>query len=255
MRGVLRLGCVQYLNARPLIHGWPGPVEFGEPAALCRKLAAGELDVALVSSFEYLRDPVYTIVDNVAICSDGPVASVFVAHKGGRMEEMREIALDPASRSAVNLLRCLLPERQLTPRLISEDGHSEEQCARLMIGDQAIRFRRQAPPDYRFWDLGEAWKESTALPFVYALWLMRPEVGSADEIAGLLRERRDANLAALDQLIAAQTDFPPDFCASYFRDNLRFNFGEREKLGVLKFRFLCEKHGLLPPNTAPLRLA
>nr|MBA3762501.1 hypothetical protein [Chthoniobacterales bacterium] len=53
-RDPLRIGCVKYLNARPLIHGWPGAVEFDHPANLCRKLRAAELDVAFVSSFEFL---------------------------------------------------------------------------------------------------------------------------------------------------------------------------------------------------------
>ena len=42
----LRVGCVQYLNAQPLIYGWQGPVIFDHPSSLCRQLAAGELDVA-----------------------------------------------------------------------------------------------------------------------------------------------------------------------------------------------------------------
>src|SRR5207249_2161289 len=63
----LRIGCVKYLNARPLIRGWLGGVEFDHPATLCKRLAKGELDVALVSSFEFLRNPIYRIVDDVSI--------------------------------------------------------------------------------------------------------------------------------------------------------------------------------------------
>ena len=54
-------------------------MRFDHPSTLCRQLAAGELDVALVSSFEYLRNPIYSIVDRVAIASDGPVFSVILA--------------------------------------------------------------------------------------------------------------------------------------------------------------------------------
>ena len=79
---MLRIGCVKYLNARPLIHGGEGDVDFDHPSALCNKLAAGKLDVALVSSFEFLRNPIYRIVDDVSISSDGPVYSVLVAHRG-----------------------------------------------------------------------------------------------------------------------------------------------------------------------------
>jgi CofH subfamily radical SAM domain protein len=78
----VRIGCVGYLNARPLITAGRVEVRFDHPAALCQQLAAGELDVALVSSFEYLRHPIYSIVDGVAIASNGPVYSVILAHLG-----------------------------------------------------------------------------------------------------------------------------------------------------------------------------
>ena len=255
--GALRIGCVQYLNARPLIHGWSKPVEFDYPSALCRRLSEGALDVALVSSFEFLRDPIYSIVDQVAIASDGPVYSVILAH-AGELEELDEIILDPASQTSVNLLRCLLAERRLNPRFISFSPEGENEInpgrARLLIGDQAIRFRQQNENAFEFWDLGAAWKKSTGLPFVFALWLIRPEVPSARAVADQLRATRDRNLASLDDLIVANPDFSPEFCARYFRDFLRFGFGQREQEGLLRFRSLCERHLILPQNPTPLRL-
>jgi predicted solute-binding protein len=247
----VRIGCVKYLNAQPLIHGWPGLVAFDHPAALCRQLADGELDVALVSSFEFLRDPIYTIVDDVAVAAHGAVHSVFLAHDGP-IEEIETIVLDPASRTSVNLLRCLLAERGLHPRL--EAGDESGRHARLMIGDQAIRFREQQGAACNYWDLAAEWKRATDLPFVFALWLIRPEVLEPTAIAQRLRARRDANLDSLEDVIAAQKDFSPEFCAFYFRECLRFGFGEPEKAGLLLFRTLCEKHGILQPKSAPLRL-
>ena len=252
----LRLGCVKYLNARPLIHGWPGPVDFDHPAALSKKLADGDLDVALVSSFEYLRQPIYTIVDEVAIGSDGQVYSVILAHRGP-LAELKEIALDPASQTSVNLLQCLLAEEGLNPRFVPLSAHGEitSNRARLLIGDQAIRFRQQQSGDWKLWDLGAAWKSAVGLPFIFALWLVRPEIQNASAIADLLRIRRDQNLASLDQLIGQQREFPAEFCQTYYRDHLRFGFAEREKQGLLKFRSLCERHGILSADEAALRLA
>ena len=254
----IRIGCVKYLNAQPLIHGWPGPVVFDHPSNLCRQLAAGELDVALVSSFEFLRNPVYTIVDNVAVSSSGPVYSVFVAHEGA-IEEVQEIALDPASSTSVNLLRCLLAERGLHPRLDIAAGISEGQAsgrrAQLLIGDQAIRYREQHGASTNYWDLGTEWNRATGLPFVFALWLVRPEVPAPAEVAQELRVRRDANLSELDRVIAAQKEFSSEFCAFYFRECLHFGFGEPEKAGLWRFRSLCEKHRILQPNGTILKLA
>src|SRR5215470_9751073 len=285
---MLRIGCVKYLNARPLIRGWPGEVDFDHPSALCQRLANGEVDVALVSSFEFLRDPIYRIVDDVSISSDGPVYSVVVAHRGD-FSEVQEIELDPASRTAVNLLRCLLAEVGLKPRLIQavpqstpkafgvvagsppKDGFAVANSpatsnARLIIGDQAIAFRQRHAGEFQFWDLGEEWKKLTGLPFVYALWLIRPEVADAKQLANRLRAIRDENLASLDELIGEagggvgisavasakadgpgrRTEFDRYFLARYYRKHLRFSFGEKEKQGLQIFACLCAKHAVLP---------
>jgi len=251
----LRIGCVKYLNARPLIRGWLGEVDVDYPSALCKRLANGELDVALVSSFEFLRNPIYRIVDDVSISSDGPVYSVVVAHQRN-LSAIKEIELDPASQTGVNLLCCLLGELGFSPRLIRGALGSTgcqpvvpssllDTKARLLIGDQAIRFRQSHAGKYQFWDLGEQWKKLVGSPFVYALWLVRPEVADAKTIANRLRALRDENLANLDGLIADEKDFNYEFCSHYYREHLRFNFGEKEKRGLWTFADLCAKHGLL----------
>ena len=250
----VRVGCVKYLNAHPLIRGWPGNVEFDHPSALCHRLAKGQLDVALVSSFEFLRNPIYRIVDDVSISSDGAVYSVVVAHRG-EFSDIQEIELDPASETAVNLLRCLLAELGLTCRLI---GGTPENTgfpsARLIIGDQAIRFRQDHALAFQFWDLGEQWKKLTGLPFVYALWLIRPEVPDAESIAQRLRVLRDENLADVSGVVAdAVADVADNkqegtrqFLDRYYNKHLRFSFGTREKQGLQIFADLCAKHRVLP---------
>jgi chorismate dehydratase len=283
-----RIGCVKYSNARPLIRGWGGDVDFDHPSALCNKLARGELDVALASSFEFLRNPVYSAVNDICISSDGPVYSVFVAHRGN-ISEIEEIELDPASETSANLLRCLLSELNLKARLLRNmdlqsvspaglqpadsppvqrpESHTAENIsagrtgkmpmfrAQLLIGDQAIRFRQRHAGEFQFWDLGEQWKKLSGLPFVYALWMIRPKVVDAKQIADRLRALRDANLAHLDELIAEvvagdadprpEKEFTPKFFSRYYREHLRFSFGKKEMQGLQTFAKLCEKHGLL----------
>jgi chorismate dehydratase len=245
---LLRIGCVKYLNARPLIYGWPGEVLFDHPTALCERLASGLLDVALVSSFEFLRNPVYTLVDGISIASHGPVHSVFVAHVG-ELAEIEEIEVDPASQTSINLLRCLMAEIGLTPKFVIRSRLIQRaitpRLAKFFIGDQAIRFRDESAATFQFWDLGEEWQKRTQLPFVYALWLIRPEVRSPKAIADTLRACRDNNLRELDLLIAAEREFNPDFCQYYLGECLSYRLGTQEKEGLSTFRKLCEKHGIL----------
>ena len=120
-------------------------MDFDHPSALCNKLAAGNLDVALVSSFEFLRNPIYRIVDDVSISSDGPVYSVVVARRG-EVAEIEEIELDPASETSANLLRCLIAERGLSPRLVQNSTARWPGAAELGSSHRATTHRRSSPP-------------------------------------------------------------------------------------------------------------
>ena len=268
---MLRIGCVKYLNARPLIHGWSGAVDFDHPAALCRKLERAELGVALVSSLEYLQRPIYRIVDAVSISAHGAVYSVIVAHNED-FSCAEEIKIDPASETSVALLRCLLSQRGLHPRLVRNTNlesvrpaelHSAESVAvegstetgtadkmsaartgqrpvfRLLIGDQAIRFRAKHREHYHYWDLADTWTKITSLPFVFAVWLIRPEIENAKEIADKLRALRKRNVASIDELARSQSEVSPAFCRKYYREHLLFDFGEREKAGLREFHRRC----------------
>ena len=229
-------------------------MDFDHPSALCKRLASGELDIALVSSFEFLRNPIYRIVDNVSISSAGPVYSVVVAHSED-ISGINEIELDPAAETSGNLLRCLLAKLNLAPRFMrSSTSPITAGRARLLIGDQAIRFRQKHPNEFHFWDLGEQWNKLVDLPFVYALWLVRPEVIDVELIANRLRELRDKNLANIDTLIAEEKDFDHDFCTRYYRENLRFRFGKREREGLRLFQKLCEKHDLIQKREVKFEL-
>ena len=242
----LRIGCVKYLNARPLIHGWPTDVVLDHPSALCARLSRRELDIALVSSFEFLRNPIYRIVDGISISSDGPVYSVVLAHVR-QLSEVEQVDLDPAAETSSNLLRCLLGELKLHPRFVTASTSSPTKgTARLLIGDQAIRFRQEHAKEFQFWDLGEQWKKHIGLPFVYAVWLVRPEVVDPKSIADRLRTLRDHNLVNIDNLIADEKEFDRSFFDRYYREHLRFSFGEHEKEGLRAFQQLCQKHDLLP---------
>ena len=173
----------------------------------------------------------------------------------------------------IKLRRVLLSRARLAPRVqrstdILSVGPADvspavakaisSRCARLLIGDQAIRFRQRHAAEFNFWDLGEQWNKVVGLPFVYALWLIRPEVRDFKSVANRLRALRDENLANLDQLIAEvvaprirgdpghRKEFDPQFYGRYYREHLRFSFGEKEKEGLRTFANLCAKHGLLP---------
>ncbi len=250
----LRIGCVQYLNSKPLIHGYPGAVIFDHPSGLARDLVAGELDVALVPTFEALRAPHYTLAEGVGIACDGPVYSVFLAHRGP-LSQLRRVALDPASLTSVHLLQVLLREYHgLHPELLDFSAFPGNADAALIIGNQAIEFRQHDREGYEILDLGEEWKRCTGLPFVFAPWLMRPDLPNVSHVAEELRALKAYGVAHLKEIVAAEPR-DPEFTRRYLTQHIRFELGEPEKEGIAKFRELLLKHGFITDGATPLRYA
>jgi len=251
----LRVGCVQYLNARPLIVPYDGEVIFEHPARLSDDLAAGEIDLALVPAFEALRHPHFPIVDGVAIASRGPVYSVFLA-MSGPLRELRAVSLDPASRTSNNLVRCLLAEyHNLHPTYEAHTDTAQPSQGRgvLLIGNQAIRFRQHDHGGVWYLDLGEEWLARTGLPFVYAVWQLRPEIPNPGAVADALRAMKAAGLGRVREIARLQTEFDPAFAERYLTTHIKFNLGADEKSALAQFRRLLQKQGLIPKSDAALR--
>jgi len=254
-RHLLRVGAVGYLNARPLTFALARLIPDAEvivdlPSRLADGLNHGRLDVALVPSIEYFRKPGAAIVSDACVACDGPVRSVKLY---GRVpvERIRSLALDEGSRTSAALTRILLKERfGLEPELerlpMGATVGDSTADATMLVGDRGLH----APEgSFEFvWDLGEEWSRWTGLPFVFAMWIARPEVDAAG-----LDERfaavRDEGVRCLEQIARSEAPalgIPERECLSYLRDSLRFQLGRRERRGLETFCRLAARHGLVP---------
>jgi len=240
-----RVGSVPYLNAVPLTRGLEDQIVFVAPSKLAEMLKRGELDAALLSITEALLNDGYDILDGMAIASLGEVYSVVVAHKVP-LEEVKEIYLDTASCTSVNLLKILLAEKGLKPELKPLDSYenAKDHEAVLLIGNAAIAFRR-ANPEVEVWDLGAEWMELTNLPFVYAVWVLSRGQENR-KLRRLLREARDFGLDTLDHIISSNTLYDLDFRKDYLGWHIHYHMGSDEKRGIAKFIELLRKHNLGP---------
>jgi len=237
-----RIGSVPYLNSAPLTHGIEEETSFVVPSKLAEQLRAGELDAALVSITEVLFHEGYDVLDGVAVASQGPVKSVFLAHRQP-LEEIQAIYCDTASLTGVNLLRVLLAERGLTPAFkpLPDYAQAAELENVLLIGNPGIDFLR-ALHDHAIWDLGAAWHELTGLPFVYAIWALRR--GHHDEaLSAKLRAAKENGLTNLVQIIAEHPDYDAEFRQAYLGGHIRYDLGENEKAGLSGFIELLKTHG------------
>ncbi|MEI8341845.1 MAG: menaquinone biosynthesis protein [Verrucomicrobiota bacterium] len=241
----LKIGCVQYLNSVPLICAYEGEVVFEHPSRLAAMLGSGALDVALVPVFELFRKPDYKIADGISISSLGRVFSVFLAYRG-ELGAITQVSMDTASLTSVNLLRCILAEfHGLTPEYLSSDLCADDEMPRLLIGTQAIDFRRKQGGAWKYLDLGEEWTKQTGLPFVYALWLFNARVENDRAAAEALRQLKQEGIERLPEICRED----PGFRVDYFTNCIRYGLGDDEKAGMRLFGDLLQKHGLVQSGT------
>ncbi len=251
----VRVGAVNYLNTKPLIHGLTELAPQAElvldlPSRLADDLASGRLDVALIPSIECFQDPTYTIVSDACIACRGPVLSVKLFFRV-KPNKVRTLALDEGSRTSVALARILLEQRyKIEPELqrlpIGANLEDSTADAVLLIGDRAIH-----SPVGRFeavWDLGDEWCRWAELPFVFALWTARVGV-DLDGLETALSEARDQGEKHLEDIAAveaAELGLTEPECVAYLRENLYFHFGTRERQGLQLFHQLAADLGLAP---------
>jgi chorismate dehydratase len=248
----VRLGAVDYLNARPLVYGLDRreglfSLRYDVPSACAALLHDGAIDVGMIPSIEYLRGADYRIVPGLGIISNGPVASVAL-FTTKPVERIRTIAADTSSRTSQALLRVLCAERfGIDPRFEPMPPVAAamlQRCdAALLIGDPALFLDDESLGVLKV-DLGEQWTAMTGLPFVWAFWAGRPEVLSAAAVSALLAAR-DAGVAAADEIADAYCGSERSArCRAYLRDNIRYGMGAPEEAGLRSYYALAGKHGV-----------
>jgi chorismate dehydratase len=91
----------------------------------------------------------------------------------------------------------------------------------------------------------------TGLPFVFAVWALRPETPSA--LATLLVRSRNVGIANLERIAAEEgpgIGLPPADALAYLRENIRYELGDRERAGLQRFLDLAAEEGLAPAAEA-----
>jgi chorismate dehydratase len=262
------VGHIQFLNCLPIYWGLMRSGALlgvdlckDTPDRLNTALVSGALDIGPISLVEYLRhaDELLLLPD-LAVGSDGPVLSVNLVSTVDPAElSGRRVALGSTSRTGVLLAQMLLAQRfgvqpeyfacppDLTQMLLEAD-------AAVLIGDVALRALYEAPArGLVVTDLGQAWREWTGLPMVFAVWAARRDF--AVEQPGLVKEVHEAFLTSrevcLDELdtvaaVAARWEpFDAVTLATYFR-TLDFSLGPRQVEGLRAFAARAAAAGEVP---------
>ena len=252
----LRIGAVGYLNARPLTWAldadfWQWHVRYDLPAVCAGLLQAGEIDLGLVPSIEYLRDERYRFVPGVGVGSRGPVASVAL-YTTRPVGEIRRLALDTSSRTSAALIQVLCRHRfEIQPAFVSHGpdlaAMTRDCDAALLIGDPAFEADAAALGVTKI-DLGGEWTAMTGLPFIWAAWTGRAGAVSVADVR-TLQAAQEEGVQSFDAIAAeyGRDDVAATArAAAYLRHNMKYGLGPDEAEGLQLFLDYAAGLGLAP---------
>jgi chorismate dehydratase len=268
----MKIGRIPYINCYPVY----GAIDRGRvtldaelvdgvPTDLNRMMATGELDISVVSAVEYARDSRrYLLLPDLAISCDGPVRSVMLFSRRPASDlTSRNVIVSRSSMTSVALLELLFENVwHSSPRFVPGDAEVRDIVvdshidaeARLVIGDAALvlgsNHRQRYPYAY---DLGQAWKEWTGQPFVFAVWVAQRSTDVKAALiahAGLIASRN----WGLDHLpeLAAQanevTGVDLEVCADYL-SGLDYGLSYPHLAGLTEFYRRLFERGRIPNGT------
>lgn len=266
----MRLGRIGYINCTPVygaidrgIVAAPGALVTGTPAELNALLVAGELDLSVISAVEFARHARdLVLLPDLAISCDGPVRSVALFSRRAVAElDGRTVLLSASSRTSVALLELLCRDVwRITPRFAAARAEAQDldalaalpHDAVLVIGDAALALAARGTYAHRY-DLGDAWKRWTGLPFVFAVWAARraADPGAVRRGHDALLASRDWGLGHLDELAAAAaraTAVPLAACREYL-GGLDYALGTGHLAGLNDFFRRLAAAGLVPAGS------
>jgi chorismate dehydratase len=279
----LRVAAISFLNPAPLLYDFEHEpaasrlrqryaVSYTSPAECAAQLHAGTADLGLIPIAALT--PELAIVPGCTIASLGQVRSILLLVKnpsGATAQEalaaVKIVAADAASRSSLAYAQILFEKFFATiPEFVEQSADAVSMLAdadaALLIGDPALLAREHrseievAVGEPLLWlDLAELWREATGLPWVAAVWAVRPEAltgqgMSANELAADLAASRDAGLAQVEQLVAEWTTriaLPPEMIRNYLTKNIHYTLDADCVRAIERFRELAAEIGVLPP--------
>ena len=236
----VRVGAVNYLNARPLLYGFEQgmmmdqiELTFNYPGQIAAGLLSGDLDIGLVPVAVLPGMDAFQIISDYGIAADGPVASVAIFAEQP-IQQLDQLILDYQSRTSVMLARYLMQHHwKHTPHFEQADadfiGRIQQTTGAVIIGDRALQQLQRFEYVY---DLAAAWKDHTGLPFVFAAWVSRVQL--ADSFILQFNKANEWGLNRLQE-VADRHPFSAFDLHQYYTQFIHYRLSESKLNGLRLF--------------------
>jgi chorismate dehydratase len=238
---------VNYLNTKPLLYGLQHEaigsqieIRLDYPSRIASMLEEDIIDVGLVpvAIIPGLKES--HIISDYCIGCNGPVDSVAIFSEQP-LDHVKEVLLDYQSRTSVVLARILMHKFwKLGPVFTDTKGEDylqriRDDVAGLIIGDRALEQKKISTYMY---DLGEAWKAYTGLPFVFAAWVSNKPLDN--DFITLFNQANAIGIASINKVIALEKD-PPTDLAVYYNQYISYSMDSEKRKGLNLFLSLLEE--------------
>jgi chorismate dehydratase len=272
----VRVAAISFLNPAPLMWDLEHPplsTELAEryqlhytlPALCADELLAGRADLGLIPIASLT--PELAIVPGCTIASLDRVRSIQLIVRGSHaLETVRTVAADNASRSSRAYVEILFRKFLGTsPEFLTQPADPvamlRQADAALLIGDPALlaveeRARiEEAVGPCQWFDIAHEWTTRTGLPWVAAVWALRPEalteshIPSSRIISDLVGSR-DHGLAHIEDLVrewAPRLSLPTKVIHDYLSVNIHYVLTDECVQAMRLFRSYAAELEILPP--------
>jgi chorismate dehydratase len=284
----LRIAAIDFLNPAPLMWDFehaPRNAALAQrysihstlPSQCADDLLAGRADLGLIPIASLT--PEMAIVPGCAIASLDRVRSIQLIVKRSSssgladstnpaaatlLAQVRTIAADTASRSSLAYAQILFrrfinTDPEFIPASANPIAMLAQTDAALLIGDPALlaleaRAHIEQVVGPCIWlDLAHEWITRTSLPWVAAVWAVRPQalsrIASAQLIHDLQQSRNNglANISALVQQWTPRIAIPPATIRSYLTHNIHYELSPDCIAAIELFRRYAAEAAILPP--------
>ena len=273
---MLRVAAINFLNPAPLMWDFEHPpraaelaerysLHYTQPSLCAAELLAGRADLGLIPIAALT--PELAIVPGCTIASLNEVRSIqLIIKRPYTLDTVRIVAADTASRSSLAYAEILFRKFMGThptfiPSAADPIAMLQQADAAILIGDPALlalesreAIERSVGP-CQWLDLAHEWRTRTNLPWVAAVWAVRPEaLGDfqlgADQLTEELGFSRDHGLSHIDELVEQWTpriSIPAATIRHYLTQNIHYHLDPDCIRTIELFRRYAAEADILPP--------
>jgi chorismate dehydratase len=276
---MLRVAAINFLNPAPLMWDFEHPplaanllrhysLHYTQPSLCADELLSGRADLGLIPIASLT--PELAIVPGCTIASLDRVRSILLLIKQPHtLETVRTVAADTASRSSLAYANILFRKfcgnhPTFLPSPADPIAMLQQADAAILIGDPALlalearEAIEQTAGPCTWVDLAHEWRSRTNLPWVAAVWAVRPEALATNgftpaSLTADLEASRDHGLAHIDQLVEEWTPripLQPKAIHHYLTENIHYTLDPDCIRTIQLFRqYAAEVHALPPLPT------